>query len=617
MSTLLASRLAEARRLLHHHFGYPDFRPAQRRVVQSVLAGRDTLAVLPTGGGKSLCFQIPALVLGGLTLVISPLISLMQDQVEALRARGLPAALLNSSLNRAAQERVLAEVAAGGLRMLYLSPERLGRLAQQLAESAIRPVLLAGDEAHCIAEWGHDFRPSYRRLRALRYRLGGPQTVALTGSATPEVRQDIVAALGLRRPDLHLGSFDRPNLWFGVVPVGNEAQRLRRLIDLLRADDRLAIVYAPTRNVTEAIARVLVDEGFRAAPYHAGLTKPKRTESLERFLNDEVEVIVATCAFGMGIDKPNVRLVVHWTMPPSPESYYQEAGRAGRDGDLARCILLHRSGDAELHRRQLEVTFPRPALLARIWREPDGRRGVPSNVLASADRLARELHPERGAVDWRPVIARRRKAEARIAAMERHAGGRGCRRRSLIGYFGEWLAECAGCGGCRARIPSRAVDPLVTTRLAALRRVLASRKAPWEGCLLEPETLRRLAEGPPVDAGALADVPGVGPVIAERFGAVILDALGGTAFPASDPTVGDPTAERLIDWRNGVAKEMGVPAYLVLTDGMIRDLVRLRPSDRAGLGRVPGLGPRRMIKFGEALLERLAGNSPPTPSSTT
>src|SRR5919107_424491 len=265
MFSVMDPLLAEARRLLLHHFGYPDFRPAQTPVIRSILEGRDTLAILPTGGGKSICFQVPALVLGGLTIVVSPLISLMQDQVEAGTARGLPAACLNSTLTKSAQGRVRECIADGSLRLLYVSPERLDRLSLELQAAGVRPRLLVIDEAHCIAEWGHDFRPSYRNLARARYRLGRPQAVALTGSATAEVRTEIARSLRLQENHaLHLGSFDRPNLWFGAVRVGNEAERLRTLLELLRGDDVMAIVYAPTRGTTEAITRALGQAGHRA-----------------------------------------------------------------------------------------------------------------------------------------------------------------------------------------------------------------------------------------------------------------------------------------------------------------------------------------------------------------
>lgn len=605
-----------ARHLLRHHFGYADFRPAQGRIIESVLAGRDTLAVLPTGAGKSVCFQVPALVLGGLTIVVSPLISLMQDQVAAANARGIPAACLNSSLKDTEREQVWQALRSRRLRLLYVSPERLQRLAPELRSAGLLPRLLAVDEAHCIAEWGHDFRPSYRSLAGARYRLGRPATVALTGSATPQVRGDIARTLGFRAGQFseHIGSFDRPNLWFGVVSVASEAARLTALRQLLAGDDRMAIVYAPTRGVTEALARRLVEAGHRAAPYHAGLNKARRAATLEAFLEDRIDVVVATCAFGMGIDKPTVRLVLHWTLPATPEAYYQEAGRAGRDGEFARCVLLWRKGDAIPHRRQLDVTFPPSSMVERIWAHPDSVR-APRNVRASAERLRHELRPERGPVDWEPVRERRRRAESRIDTMEAYARGSSCRRQSLVGYFGERLGRCSGCDRCAGPVSSRSLPAAIARRLSALRRALAGRTAPWGGCLLEPDVLMRLASSPPGSAAALADVPGVGPALAERFGATILGALN--VKPGAEGTQNHgPVWKVLSEWRRKTAREMGVPAYLVVSDSALRALADTDPAVSDPLGRVAGLGPRTREKFGAELLRLLRlSQTPSRPSA--
>jgi ATP-dependent DNA helicase RecQ len=436
-----------ARAALGRYFGFPDFRPVQARVVASVIAARDTLAILPTGGGKSVCFQVPALVRPGLTLVVSPLIALMQDQVSALAARSIPAASLTSHMDRAAQETIVRRAREGSVRLLYLSPERAPRAAAELA--GIPVGILAVDEAHCISEWGHDFRPAYRRLREFRQSIGRPPVVALTGSATPAVATDIVTSLGMSRPVIHRSSFDRPNLRFEVETVRDIGDRLRRVVAELYARPGLAIVYVPTRNLADGVARRLRFASLRAAPYHAALSRERRAETLTRFTGGDLDVVVATSAFGMGIDVAAVRLVLHWGIPPTPEAYYQEAGRAGRDGERSRCVLLHHPADADLHRRQLAVTFPDRALLERIWTGRQARSRIPREILASADRLSGELGRSPNRADWTRVGRRRKAAEARISAIERYAAGRGCRRATLLGYFGEAPGRCAGCDRCR------------------------------------------------------------------------------------------------------------------------------------------------------------------------
>jgi ATP-dependent DNA helicase RecQ len=301
---------------------------------------------MPTGGGKSLCYQVPALMLPGLTVVVSPLISLMKDQVDALTARGLPAAFVNSTLSTAQASDRFQRAARGELKLLYVAPERFdfGNTAERLRDIGVS--LLAIDEAHCISEWGHDFRPSYLRMRAVRERLGEPVTLALTATATPDVRKDIEAQLALADPERVVTGFDRKNLHYHVVPVKNDAEKDQALADTLARNDGQAIVYAATRKSVERIDAVLQRAKIPAVAYHAGLDDARRHEVQDAFMNENVRAIVATNAFGMGIDKPNVRLVVHHAMPGSLEAYYQEAGRAGATGCRARCSCCTRSRTA-------------------------------------------------------------------------------------------------------------------------------------------------------------------------------------------------------------------------------------------------------------------------------
>ncbi len=383
--------LDEARATLRRFFGYTDFRPVQRRAVEAVLSGRDALIVLPTGGGKSLCYQVPALMREGLTIVISPLISLMQDQVEALARRGINAAYLNSTLSASETTDRLARARDGSLRLLYLAPERLamGSTAQRLAEIGV--ALLAIDEAHCISEWGHSFRPSYRGLGRLRLALGSPQTVALTATATPVARADIAQQLALQQPTLIIGGFDRPNLHWLVHTLQSPRDKMATAIRLLRAQSSPAIVYAPTRKAVESIAATLVHGGIRAVAYHAGLHERLRLRAQNAFMDERARVIVATSAFGMGIDKPDVRLVVHHAMPGSLEAYYQEAGRAGRDGRQSSCLLLHHRSDRLTQEYFIAATHPSREAVVRTWQALRAKVTPNGRVACTSRDLQRDL----------------------------------------------------------------------------------------------------------------------------------------------------------------------------------------------------------------------------------
>ena len=329
--------------LLKKYFGYDEFRPLQEEAIASVLRGLDALVIMPTGGGKSLCYQLPALRLDGLTLVVSPLIALMKDQVDALKANGVPAEFINSSLTYAEIGRVQAMAHGGALKILYLAPERLALPEFRGWLNTLKISLVAVDEAHCISEWGHDFRPDYRTLGVLRRSMQGVPFIALTATATERVRQDIVAQLDLRLPERFVASFDRPNLRYEVRPKRRAYEQLVRL--LRDRNGESAIIYCLSRKDTEELADSLREEGFRALPYHAGMDSHTRRRNQERFIRDEVDVIAATIAFGMGIDKPDVRLVVHQELPKSLEAYYQQTGRAGRDGLPSDCVLFYSYGD--------------------------------------------------------------------------------------------------------------------------------------------------------------------------------------------------------------------------------------------------------------------------------
>jgi len=395
--------LSQARAVLQRYFGYADFRQAQLPAIEAVLSRRDAVIVLPTGGGKSICFQVPALCLDRLTVVVSPLISLMTDQVQALERRGITATFLNSTLPPDETAVRVERIRRGEIRLLYVAPERLaiGSAVRLLAEVGVD--LLAIDEAHCVSEWGQDFRPSYLKLAAIRRAIGDPQTVALTATATPRVRRDVSRLLELRNPEVIVGGFDRPNLTFRVENVRSDPVRHQSMVKHMRSFREPAVVYAATRRQVEQVWRILSSAGVNAVPYHAGLTPERRSRTQDAFMTGAAQVIVATNAFGMGIDKPDVRLVLHYLHSGSLEDYYQEAGRGGRDGSPSNCLLLFNAGDRHVHDRMRDSGTVSGDLLRRVWLSiatlSHGRRPVPLDARLIASRLGKDTSVEDASVE--------------------------------------------------------------------------------------------------------------------------------------------------------------------------------------------------------------------------
>ena len=564
------------------HLGHDSFRPGQREAVEAAIAGRDSLVVMPTGGGKSLCYQLPALASDDLTIVVSPLIALMADQWQRLVRDGHPAVMLASGLPEDVMRDARRQVSDGSARLVYCSPERFGSSAFWDALGSRRVGLFAVDEAHCVAEWGHDFRPDYLRLPRAVERLGRPTVMACTATATEEVADEISRRMGLRDPLLVRSGFDRPNLSFDIATLegkGSKARKLHMLEQGLRDEAvRPAIVYCGTRKDTDELAATLARSGLRAVGYHAGLAPDERASAQHRFMEGDADVIVATNAFGMGVDKADVRSVWHWAIPTSVEAYYQEAGRAGRDGAPARAVLL--AGRADL---------------SRLVHFNERREIEPRQVAAYVERLRAEAGPEEELVIDTP----RDEAERIRLAIAERAGALG--------------VEPAPGGRLRVTLqaPPRPAELARECRVASDRGWRAFRVVK---AFAFSDTCRRQAllshfgdTTPPAPSGRCCDVcdpegglpdPETIPVRSSRR----------RAASAPEPIDLSPEDESLFlalrEWRRAAAA--GKPAYTVAHDSTLREIAARRPRSSADLDRIRGIGPSFLARHADGLLELLA-----------
>jgi ATP-dependent DNA helicase RecQ len=636
--------MPDLREQLQNLFGLDEFRPSQQEVIEDVLRARDVLCVMPTGAGKSLCYQLPAVVQGGLTLVISPLISLMEDQVQQLRDEGIAAAFLNSSLSASMKRETMERLREGFDGLLYVAPERFAAPDFQELMSRVRPRLLAVDEAHCISQWGHDFRPDYFRLGAIRRQLGSPPCIALTATATEDVRNDIIQQLGLNEPTIVVTGFDRPNLSYQSRRTAKAREKESELIGLARAEPGSTIVYCATRKAVDEVT-ALLSESLTDRPifaYHAGMDPAARTANQEKFMATPRGIAVATNAFGMGINKPDIRLIVHYNIPGTIEAYYQEAGRAGRDGAASRCVMLFSYQD-----RYTQEFF--------------------------IDKMGEE----NAGADPRLIEKRKANAREKLEWVMRYAQTHRCRRKMILDYFGDEAdvpnCACDVCqpnglpgGGGAMPVVSDEVILLVRKMLSAIARLHAKfgvgavaevlagssneKTQRWGfdqlsvfGLLRERSIkqiiamLHRLMEAglarqrdpdgvkfrPVVELTA----SGVAVMKGEQLPPASLADLIPRRAASSSSSHGErrrvvpveregdldesltPQArdrfDRLRVVRSQLARERALPAYCICNDKTLKLIAHAAPGDAESLEQVKGMGPHKVKLYGEALLEAL------------
>lgn len=591
--------------VLQRVFGYTSFRGQQQEIVEHIVAGGDAIVLMPTGGGKSLCYQVPPAVAGRTDIVVSPLIALMKDQVDALRACGYPAIALHSGMDFAQIRDAEREIATNRPHLIFVAPERM--LTPRFSELAQRIGVgtFAIDEAHCISQWGHDFRPEYRQLAELKTRFANSSLHAYTATATERVRQDIVKQLGLKDPAVLVGSFDRPNLLYRVIPKNSVKSQVADVVR--RHAGEAVIVYCISRKDTETMAAYLADAGFRAAHYHAGMEADERRRTQDRFAAEEIDVVVATVAFGMGIDRSDIRCVIHAALPKSIEHYQQETGRAGRDGLPAECVLFYSAADAMRWQGLLE----RSAAEAEF----------PAQVLESANQLLEQIR--------------------------RYATVVGCRHAALSGYFGEQYANpnCGACDQCLGEVEGVADATILAQKvLSCVARVEQRFGVEQVVDVLigaDSERVRRWHHEQLSTYGLLKDLPRktITNLIYQLVDASLLERTGGDRpilklnadswavlrgkrsvklLQAKKPRaartrleetswrdVDEALYESLRELRREIAVERSVAAFVILHDSTLRDLARARPSTIEQLRAIRGMGERKLADFGARLLERI------------